>query len=139
MAPCIPDQKAVRLVQLLTEEVIPFFSVPEALLSDRGTNLMSNLMHDVCKKLGIRKLNTTAYHLQCDGMVEQFNHTLMTALRKHTATYGSQWDCYLSGTLSIHHNLPHDSTGEKLSYLLLGMDCRTPTDSYPYPHNGPYS
>ena len=68
----VPDQKAVRLVKLLTEEVIPLFGIPEALLSDRGTDLMSHLMLDICKKLGIRKLNTTAYHPECDGMVERF-------------------------------------------------------------------
>ena len=39
----VPDQIAVRLVKLLAEEVIPLFGVPEALLSDRGTNLMSHL------------------------------------------------------------------------------------------------
>ncbi len=33
--------------------------VPEALLSDRGTNLLSHLMRDVCELLGIEKLNTT--------------------------------------------------------------------------------
>ena len=34
----IPDQKSIRLVKFLTEEVIPQFGVPEALLSDRETN-----------------------------------------------------------------------------------------------------
>ena len=63
----VPDQKAVRLVRLLTEEVIPLFGVPEELLSDRGINLMSHLMIDICKKLGICKLNTIAYHPKCDG------------------------------------------------------------------------
>ena len=125
----VPDQKTVRLVRLLTEEVIPMFGVPEALLSDRGTKLMSTLMHDICKKLGIRKLNTTAYHPECDGMVERFNHTLKTALRKHAATYGPQWDKYLSGILFSYRNIPHDSTGEKPSYLLFGVDCRTPTET----------
>ena len=38
----IPDQKAERIVKLLVEELVPFFGVPEALLSDRGTNLLSN-------------------------------------------------------------------------------------------------
>ena len=33
-----PDQKAIRIAQLLVEEVIPTFGVPEALLSDRGTS-----------------------------------------------------------------------------------------------------
>ena len=125
----VPDQKAFRLVKLLTEDVIPWFGVPEALLSDRGTNLLSHLMLDVCKKLGIHKLNTTAYHPQCDGMVERFNRTLKTALRKHAATYGCQWDKYLSGVLFAYRNIPHDSTGEKPSYLLFGLDCRMPSES----------
>ena len=72
----VPDQKAERLARLLVNEVVPFCGVPEALLSDRGTNLLSHLMQDVCRLLGVKKLNTTAYHLQCDGMVERFNRTL---------------------------------------------------------------
>ena len=123
------DQKAVRLVKLLTEEVIPLFGVPEALYSDSGTNLMSHLMLDICKKLGIRKLNTTAYHPECDEMVDRFNRTLKTAIRKHAATYGPQWNRYLSGILFAYRNIPHDSMGEKPSYLLFGVDCRTPTDT----------
>ena len=42
---------------------MPMFGVPEALLSDRGTNLMSYLMQDAHKLLGIQKLNTTACHM----------------------------------------------------------------------------
>ena len=43
----VPDQKTVRIARLLAEEVIPLFGVPEALLSDRGTNLLSHLMLDI--------------------------------------------------------------------------------------------
>ena len=57
-----PDQKAERIAQLLVEEIVPIFGVPEAILSDRGTNLLSFLMKDICKLLGIKKLNTTASH-----------------------------------------------------------------------------
>ena len=85
----VPDRKPVRIARLLAEEVIPLVGVPEALLSDRGTNLLSHLMWDVCKMLGIVKLNTTTYHLQCDGMVKQFNHTLNTILHKHAASFGT--------------------------------------------------
>ena len=62
-----PDQKAKRIAQLLVEEIVPTFGVPEAILSDRGANLLSFLMKDVCKLLGIKKLNTTASHPQCNG------------------------------------------------------------------------
>ena len=122
----VPDKKAIRLARLLVEEVVPMFGVPEALLSDRGTNLLPILMEDVCKLLGIRNLNTTAYHPQCDGMVERFNRTLKTILRKHAARFGAQWDQYLPGVLWAYRNTPHNSTGEKSSFLLL---CRTPTEA----------
>ena len=72
----MPDQKASRIAKLLVREVVPMFGVPESLLSDRGTNLLSHLMQDVCQLLGVKKLNTTAHHPRCDGMVERFKRTL---------------------------------------------------------------
>ena len=80
-----PDQKAERIACLLVEEVVPCFEVPEALLSDGGTNLLSFLMKDICKMLGIEKLNTTASHPRCNGAVERFNRTLESMLRKDAA------------------------------------------------------
>ena len=124
-----PDQKTNRIVRLLTEELVPTFGIPEALLSDRGANLLSNLMKDICEQLGIQKLNTTSYHPQCNGMVERFNRTLKAMLRAHAARFGPQWDRYLSGVLYAYRNTPHESTGEKPSYLLFGLDCRTPPEA----------
>ena len=56
----VPDQKAECIVRILVDEIIPFCGVPEALLSDRGKNLLSHLMQDVCELLGVKKLNTMA-------------------------------------------------------------------------------
>ena len=123
------DQKATTLAKLLVEEVVPVIGVPEALLSDRGTNLLSHLMRDVCKLLGVAKLNTTAYHPQCNGLVERFNRTLKMMLRKHVDKFGPQWDRFLPGVLWAYRNTPHDSTGEKPSFLLFGVDCRSPTEA----------
>lgn len=105
------------------------FGVPEALLSDRGTNLLSHLMLDVCKLLGTEKLNTTAYHSQCDGMIERFNRTLQTMLKNPATTFGTQWDQYLPRLLWAYRNTPHESTGEKPSFLLFGTDCRSPKEA----------
>ena len=125
----IPDQKTTRIVEILVQEIIPMCGVPEALLSDRGTNLLSFLMKDVCECLGIEKLNTTAYHPQCDGLTERFNRTLKTMLRKHAGHYGLQWDQYLHGVVWAYRNTPHESTSEKPSYLLFGRDCRFPVEA----------
>ena len=125
----IPDQKTERIAKLLAQEIIPFFGVPEALLSDRGTNLLSHLVLDLCDMFGIKKLNTTSYHPQCDGMVERFNRTLKIMLRKHAARFGNQWDKYLSGILWSYRNTRHSSTREKPSFLLFGLDGRSPTEA----------
>ena len=102
----VPDQKSLRLVRLFVEELVPMFGVPEALLSDRGTNLLSYLMKDICQLLGTKKLNTTSYHPQCDGMVERLNRTLKAMLRKHAAAHGNQWDKFLPGVLWAYRNTP---------------------------------
>ena len=115
----VSDQKAITIARLLAEKVIPVHGVPEALLSDRGTNSLSHLMLDLCIMLGIKKLNTTTNHPQTDGMVERFNRTLKTALRKHAAKFGAQWDTYLQGILWAYRNTPYEATGEKPSFVLI--------------------
>ena len=125
----LADQKAKTIAKILVEEVIPFIGVPESLLSDRCTNLLSHLMKELCSMLGITKLNMTAYHPQCDGMVERFNKMLKSMLQKHAARFGNQWDTYLSNILLAYCNTPHDSTGEKPSFLMFGLDLRSPTET----------
>ena len=70
------NQTRETIVKLLIDHVICHHGVPEALISDWGPNLLSTLMQDVCLLTGMRKLNTTAYHPQADGLVENFNRTL---------------------------------------------------------------
>ena len=50
-------------------------------------------------------------------------------LRKYACEFGAQWDKYLSGALWAYRKVPHDSTGEKPSFFLLGVDCRTPREA----------
>ena len=124
-----PDQKAIRNGRLVAEEIVPLFGVPDALLSDRGASLLAHVMQDVSGLLGVTKLNTTSYHPQCDGMVERLNRTLKTMLRKHVAKFGTQWDRFLPGVLRAYRNTPHELTKEKPSFLLFGIDLKSPTEA----------
>ena len=124
LAYALSDQRTESVAHVLMEEVVPFYGVPEALLTDRGTDLLSHLMRDLCELLGITKLNTTAYHPERDGLVERLNRTLKAMWRKHAARYGNQWDQCLPNVLWAYRNTPHESTGEKPSFLLFGWDLR---------------
>ena len=65
----IPDQKAETIAKLFLEHVVCRHGILEELLSDRGTNFLSSLVHEVCQVLGVRKINTSGYHPQTDGLV----------------------------------------------------------------------
>ena len=60
-------------------------------------------MKDMCALLGIKKLNTTAHHPECDGVVERFNQILKTMLRKQAPTYGVQWNYVWSSLCLSQH------------------------------------
>jgi len=61
-------------------------------------------MKDICKMLGIEKLNTSANHPQCNGAVERFNRTFKSMQWKKAAKFGTQWDQYLSRVLWAYCN-----------------------------------
>ena len=94
-----------------------------------GANLLSSLIIDVYKLLGMCKINTTAYHPQGDGLVENFNRTLQAMLAKHAQEFGPAWDLHLQQLLFAYQSRPHASTGESPFYLFYGRDPRFPTET----------
>ena len=124
------DQKTVWIVRLLAKEIVPLFSITEALLFDTGINLLSIKMQDVCKLLGIKKLKTTAHHPQCNGMIKRLNCAFKTMLQKQAANFKEngkftyQELCRPTLTFCIC-----TSTGEKPFYLLFGYNCCSLTEA----------
>ena len=121
------DQSSETIVRLFVDNVICRHGVPNQLLSDRGTNLLSDLILDICQLTGMKKINTTCYHPQTDGLVENFNKTLRSMIAKHAKQFGMDWDKYLHHLLFAYRTKPHESTGESPFYLLYGRDARIPT------------
>ena len=95
----LPDQTSETIARVLVDRVICRHGVPRELLSDRGANLLSAVILDVCQLTGMAKINTTAYHPQTDGLVENFNRTLRAMLAKHSKEFGPEWDIYLQHLL----------------------------------------
>lgn len=82
-----PEAIALSSVEAhrIAKELVTVFSrmgVPEEILSDQGTNFMSTLMEDVYRLLQIKRIRTSPYHPQTDGLVERFNGTLKAMLKK---------------------------------------------------------
>ncbi|XP_023814763.2 uncharacterized protein LOC111947970 [Oryzias latipes] len=109
--------------------LVQFFSrvgFPREILTDRGTNFMSNLLKQVYQLLGVRNLRTTPYHPQTDGLTERFNQTLKQMLRKFVNETGSDWDQWLPYLLFAYREVPQASTGFSPFELLYGHEVRGP-------------
>ena len=101
--------------------------IPEELLSDRGANFLPSLMQSVCQVLGVKKLNTSGYHPQTDGLVEKFTSTLINMIAKRSNTVPHDWDVRLPQLLFAYRSSMQESTRESLFYLVCGRDPRVPT------------
>ena len=123
----VQDQSAETIARLLVEEIICRHGAPQELLSDRGANFLSNLIQEVCEILKIRKVNTSGYHPQTDGLVEKFNSTLINMLSK-CAEKHSNWDTHLPFLLFAYRSTVQDSVRESPFYLLYGRDPRIPAE-----------
>jgi transposase InsO family protein len=65
--------------------------------SDRGSQFTSALWDSLCNILGIRHVQTTAYHPQSNGLVERFHRRLKDAPRARLA--GPVWTAHLPRVL----------------------------------------
>ena len=86
------NQNSLIIARLLVELIIPRHGIPTQLLCNRGNAFLSKLMVEVYKLLGLKKVNTTAYHPQTDSLVERFNCTITNTLWKEVLQSGKDWD-----------------------------------------------
>ena len=90
-------------------------------------------MLEVCSLLGIKKLNTSGYHPQTDGLVEKFNCTLINMISKYTDAGRVEWDQQLQLLLFAYRSTVQESTRESPFFLLYGQDPRMPTGTMSEP------
>ncbi|KAE8876932.1 hypothetical protein PF003_g38990 [Phytophthora fragariae] len=123
-----PVEDTISFVKIMVDEVLCRHGVPERLLSDRGTNFISELAKSFYETLGIKKLYGAACHPQTQGLVERFNGTLIGMLRMFVSETQSDWDLYLPRVLFAYRTSYHDSLGDTPFFSLYGRDPVLPLD-----------
>ena len=83
---------------------------------------------EIYNLLHIKSIQTTAYHPQTDGLIERFNKTLKTMLRKYATESGKEWDKLLPYLLFVYREVPQSSTEFSPFELLYGRSVRGPLD-----------
>ena len=128
-----PEAVALKAIDTVTVaealvEIYTRLGFPEQVQSDRGTQFLSDCMKEVERLLSIKHIATSPYHPQCNGLVEHFNGTLKTILKKVCSECPKQWDRYLPAVLFAYRSTEHESTGFSPFELMLGRKVRGPMD-----------
>ena len=122
------DQKAKTVAKILVSRLFSRFGPPTVIHSDQGKNFSSILMHEVYNMMGIKKTRTTAYHPQCDGLVERQNRTLQAIITSFVSEHSSDWDQWLEQAVFAYNTSVHESTGISPYEMVFGRPARMPIE-----------
>ena len=88
------------------ENIILIFGTPSQLLTDCGTNFLSDNFSNVAKLFQIKKLKTTSYHPQTNGALERTHKTLVEYLRHFIKEDQSDWDLWIPFAIFVFNTTP---------------------------------
>ena len=114
---------------MVAEALVDIFSrlgIPEEILSDLGTQFVSDCMKEVARLLSIKQLTTTPYHPMCSGLTEKFNGTLKTTLKRLCSEQPRLLHRYINPLLFAYREVAQESTGFSPFELLYGRAVRGP-------------
>ena len=127
-----PEAVALKTIttEAVAEALVEIFSrtgIPDEMLSDQGSQFTSDVMREVMRLLSVSQLHSTPYHPQTNGLVERFNGTLKSMLKKLMDRRPKDWDRYLPGALFAYREIPQESTKFSPFELLYGRVPKGPT------------
>ena len=127
----VRDATSQSVMKFIHEEIFSVYGIPHEILTDNGTNLVSEAMETFLRPTKLRHRTTTPYHPQTNGKIERFNGTIGAMLTKYL--YGKpvrMWDEYLLQAVFAVRIRLHSVTGYSPFFLLYGVDPRLPEDPY---------
>ena len=102
---------------------------PQHMVTDRGPELMGKIVTNLCQKLGISKLRTTAYNPAANGSTEVFHRTMNPMLAAFTdKVMYDDWDEALPAVLFAYNTSITRTTGFAPFELMFGRQARTLPD-----------
>ena len=123
------DMKAETVADLLIERVVAYHGVPLSILTDQGTMFESQLFGHFCETLQIKKMRTSTYRPQGNGLNERTNRTMQQILKTLKLTNSeSEWDSLLPLVMIIHNANKSSSTEYSPHEVIFGRFPRMPLD-----------
>lgn len=132
IARAVKEITAEVTAQFIQEEIVAVYGSPSHLISDRGSNFMSEYLQTYLSKVECNHRFSTSRRPQSNGQVERLNNTLVQTMAKLRRDEGAKpWDMYISSALLVIRTMVNEATGYTPSMLLYGYEMRTPSTWVP--------
>ena len=123
-----PEAQATRaatsnvVAEFLHARIMAQHGTPRELLTDHGTHFASKVIATLCQRYGVRRLMSTPYTPQSNGIVERFMGYLKNALIALINQKPKSWDEHISAILFAYRATPHPEIGESPFFMNKGYD-----------------
>lgn len=88
---CNKEVDAVRLADVIEDEVLKHYGVPDGIVTDRGSIFTNNYWTIVCCHLNIIRRLSTAFHPQTNELTERQNRIVEAYLRAYCNEQRDDW------------------------------------------------
>ena len=123
-----PDETALTTAQILLDLFLAH-GFPQRLLTDRGSNFISDVVAELLRLLRVKAAMTSSYHPQTDGKNEVSHRLLLSQVRSFISKSDTaDWDELLPFFAFAANSSPLDNTTLTPFYLFHGRQPQTPND-----------
>ena len=124
----VPNHHATTVAKILLEKVFLIFGPPLQILTDRGSEFESGLLHSLYDWFNVDNLRTTPYKPSTNGIVERFHRTLNSILAKIISEDQRDWCEKVPIAAAAYRASIHEATGYTPNFLMFGREVRAHAD-----------
>ncbi|XP_043263448.1 uncharacterized protein LOC122403783 [Colletes gigas] len=129
LAVAIPNIRATTIADAFARHFIAIYGTPRAILTDRGTSFLGEIMTHMAEIFKIKQLTTSGYRPQTNGSLERSHHVLTEYLKHYMNSY-EDWDLLIPFAMFSYNTSVHEATDFTPFELIFGKPARIPT-SFP--------
>jgi hypothetical protein len=112
----------------IIERIISWTGAPGWIVSDQGKAFTGDIIKELCRIFGMKKIQTTAYHPQSNGATERVHRDLNRYLKQFVNKRQDDWDLFLPTFEIVRRASDIRGTGVSQSALRFGRELEVPTE-----------
>ncbi|KAB0799843.1 hypothetical protein PPYR_07723 [Photinus pyralis] len=122
----IENKEAETVARAFVNNFILKYGIPEQIVTDQGTEFLAKVFKETAKLLGLDQINSTAYHHETLGALENSHKNLNAFLRIQVNKYENTWSKWVPFWCFSYNNTVHTETKYTPYELVFGKKCNLP-------------